>query len=211
MTDEDFELTRRKVLTGLGTIGVAGAAAGAGTMAYFSDTEESTGNTVSAGTLDLTPGASSDGGSFSIAVSGLVPDDSGQEVGYLNLTNDGSIDGLLDYEITGWTDHENGLVGGEGDVDGSGGNPGTGNGELSNVLEIQAYVDRSPGDGNRNNDQSMTSGWVGLSGGVVDTNVSVASGETIQIWVDARIPESVGNEVQSDSVEIDAAFHLDQA
>ena len=211
MGDDNIELTRRKVLTGLGTIGVAGAAAGAGTMAYFSDTEESTGNTVSAGTLDLTPGASSDGGSFNISVSGLVPDDGGQEVGYLDLKNNGSIDGELDYEITGWTDYENGLVGGEDDADGSGGDPGAGNGELSGALEIQAFVDRSPGSGGRNEDGSLTSGWVGLSSGIVDTNVSMSAGESIRIWIDARIPSGTGNEVQSDSVEIDAAFHLDQA
>jgi predicted ribosomally synthesized peptide with SipW-like signal peptide len=48
-----FELTRRRVLGGLGTIGVASAAAGLGTSAYFSDTESFVGNTLEAGELDL--------------------------------------------------------------------------------------------------------------------------------------------------------------
>ena len=47
------ELSRRKVLAGLGAIGVASAGAGLGTSAYFSDNESFTGNTLTAGTLDL--------------------------------------------------------------------------------------------------------------------------------------------------------------
>lgn len=208
---EKPELTRRKILGGMATIGAASAVAGAGTMAYFSDTEESTGNSVSAGTLNLTTGPSSDGSSFNISVSGLAPDDSGEEVGYLQLSNTGSIDGYLNYEITDWTDYENGRNDPEVDAgDGSGGNPGAGAGELSNYLEIQAFVDRSPGNGTRNNDESITSGWVALSSGRVDTNIPLAAGETVRIWVDARIPSGTGDVVQSDGVDIDAAFYLDQ-
>ncbi|MBX0324333.1 VWA domain-containing protein [Halomicroarcula sp. F13] len=52
MTDK-FELSRRKVLGGLGTIGVASAGAGLGTTAFFSDTESFDGNQLTAGSLDL--------------------------------------------------------------------------------------------------------------------------------------------------------------
>jgi len=192
----------------MATIGAASAVAGAGTMAAFSDTEESNNNLVSAGTLDLQPAGSSDGSGFNMSVSGLAPDNAGQEVGYLNLKNAGSIDGTLDYEITGWTDNENGLLDPEqeaGDTD-----SGPGNGELSNVLQLQAFVDRTPGNG-RDQDISLTSGWVPLTPGRVQTNVPVSAGETVRIWVDARIPSGIGNQVQSDEVEIDAAFYLDQA
>ena len=195
----------------MATIGAASAVAGAGTMAAFSDTEESNNNLVSAGTLDLEPAGSSDGGAFNMSVSGLAPDDSGQEVGYLNLENAGSIDGTLDYEITDWTDNENGLLDPEQDAgDTTGGNPGAGNGELSNVLEFQAFLDRTPGNG-RDEDVALTSGWVPLTTGRVQTDVPVSAGETVRIWVDARIPSGTGNAVQSDGVEIDAAFYLDQA
>jgi len=53
MTDESLDLTRRKVLGSIGVVGVAGAAAGYGTTAYFSDTESIQNNTLSAGALDL--------------------------------------------------------------------------------------------------------------------------------------------------------------
>ena len=48
-----LELTRRRLLGGLGTIGVASAGAGLGTSAYLNDTEEFENNMMTAGTLDL--------------------------------------------------------------------------------------------------------------------------------------------------------------
>ncbi|MFB6102285.1 MAG: VWA domain-containing protein [Haloplanus sp.] len=53
MTDDDFELSRRKALAALGTIGVASAGAGLGTSAYFSDQETFENNRLVAGELDL--------------------------------------------------------------------------------------------------------------------------------------------------------------
>lgn len=71
MTDGKIELNRRRVLGGIATVGIAAAAAGAGTFAAFSDTENSSGNTVQAGTLDL-----ESAGSASFPMTGLVPGDS---------------------------------------------------------------------------------------------------------------------------------------
>lgn len=48
-----FELSRRKALIGLGTIGAAGAGAGMGTSALFSDEEEFENNSITAGTTNL--------------------------------------------------------------------------------------------------------------------------------------------------------------
>jgi len=53
MTDDNFELSRRKVLGSMGMMGVAGAAAGFGTSAYFSDTEQFLNNALAAGELDM--------------------------------------------------------------------------------------------------------------------------------------------------------------
>jgi len=49
----DIGLSRRKMLLGLGAVGVASAGAGLGTTAYFNDTETFEGNTLTAGTLDM--------------------------------------------------------------------------------------------------------------------------------------------------------------
>ena len=53
MTDRFVELTRRKILGSVGTVGAAGAAAGLGTSALFSDQESFTNNSITAGTLDM--------------------------------------------------------------------------------------------------------------------------------------------------------------
>jgi len=50
---DDFQLTRRKALAALGSIGVASAGAGLGTSAYFSDQETFENNQLTAGTLDM--------------------------------------------------------------------------------------------------------------------------------------------------------------
>ena len=72
-SDSTIELNRRRVLSGLGVIGLASAGAGAGTMALFSDTETSSGNAVQAGTLDLNDGVSSASFSIGGGSSGLEP------------------------------------------------------------------------------------------------------------------------------------------
>ena len=53
MSNDDFQLSRRKALAALGTIGVASAGAGLGTSAYFSDQETFENNRLVAGELDL--------------------------------------------------------------------------------------------------------------------------------------------------------------
>ena len=52
-TNDTIGLARRKVLAGLGAVGVASAGAGLGTTAYFSDTESFDDNTLTAGQFDL--------------------------------------------------------------------------------------------------------------------------------------------------------------
>jgi len=58
MSEDKFNLSRRKALAALGTIGVASAGAGLGTSAYFSDQETFENNQLTAGTLDLGVGYS---------------------------------------------------------------------------------------------------------------------------------------------------------
>ena len=99
--DDTFKLTRRRALGGLAAAGAASAAAGAGTMALFSDTESSSGNTVQAGTLDLEVGSTE---SLDIDVSGKPPGWSGQYSA--NVDNAGSVAGGLRVEVnvTGTSD-----------------------------------------------------------------------------------------------------------
>ncbi|GGM67141.1 putative ribosomally synthesized peptide with SipW-like signal peptide [Halarchaeum rubridurum] len=85
MSDEKINLSRRKVLGGLVTLGAAGAASGAGTFALFSDQESSTNNTVQSGTLDLTDPTTT----MDASVTALAPGKSTS--GSVTLTNGGSL------------------------------------------------------------------------------------------------------------------------
>ena len=53
MSDEEFELSRRKTLFGLGATGIASVGIGMGTDRYLSDREELAGNTIQTGELNL--------------------------------------------------------------------------------------------------------------------------------------------------------------
>lgn len=68
MSDENsgFELTRRRLLGGITATGAAAAATGAGTFAYFRDTETSRGNQVQAGTANLDIHDGGDGVNFTV-------------------------------------------------------------------------------------------------------------------------------------------------
>lgn len=87
MQDNGFELTRRRVLAGLGGIGAAAAGAGLGTSAYFNDTESFDGNTLTAGELDLlvhydfTVDQGSASGNFDGPMSGTVQGNTDAEAG----------------------------------------------------------------------------------------------------------------------------------
>jgi predicted ribosomally synthesized peptide with SipW-like signal peptide len=84
---------------------------GGGTWAYFSDTETSTGNTFTAGTLNLVPSTSGTGpaGKYAVTAGGdgingnvvlvrLAPGDSGSIT--WTLTNNGNLDGTLSMAST---------------------------------------------------------------------------------------------------------------
>jgi len=104
MTEDDnsgFDLSRRKVLGGVLTVGAASAATGAGTMALFSDSEESNNNSVQAGTLDLTVGGNN---SSTLSVSNIAPGDSGRTA--IAVNNAGSLDGSLDVNVSDVTPND---------------------------------------------------------------------------------------------------------
>lgn len=96
MKDTGFQITRRRVLAGLGGIGVAAAGAGLGTSAYFNDTESFDGNSLTAGELDLlvhydfmVDQGSADGnfdGPMSGTVQGNTDSETGAEISY-NLSD----------------------------------------------------------------------------------------------------------------------------
>ena len=86
----------KKILISLMSIALVIGLVGVGTMAYFSDTETSTGNTFTAGTLDLTVDGANDPLLVKFTLTDLAPGSSGT-ITYV-LANVGSIDGYVDIQ-----------------------------------------------------------------------------------------------------------------
>ena len=158
--NNDIGLSRRKMLVGLGAVGVASAGAGLGTTAYFSDEESFENNTLTAGELDLfvhvdysedqgsyaqysTPtgtfidgnvvGGEEDGEPLSIVVDDLKPGDSGEGEFCFSIVDNPAYMWMCG-ELT--ANDENGQTEPEAAVDATGGDPGEGAGELADAMEV---------------------------------------------------------------------------
>lgn len=91
---ESVRVSRRRVLGGLAAIGAASAATGAGTVAYFTDSESSTGNTIEAGTIELSFGGSE---TFTFSTELAPTQDTSDSV---TLVNGGSVSGSVDIDVS---------------------------------------------------------------------------------------------------------------
>lgn len=94
----------KKILLSLLTIALVSAVAVGATRAWFFDSEASTENSFTAGTLDLVLGA---GNPIPFSATNVVPGQDGN--GKVTLTNSGSINADLDVKITNFVQAENGL------------------------------------------------------------------------------------------------------
>jgi predicted ribosomally synthesized peptide with SipW-like signal peptide len=194
----------RKLFLSLAVIGITSAIAIGATSAYFSDTETSSANTFTAGTLDL----KLNGGDQDVSVTfgGMNPVHSQPNFGYV-LKNAGTIAGKLTINNISVTDAENGILEPEaaaGDVTDS-------VGELSSVLNIRIWVDI-------NSDGYISAGEPMLYNGLMknlpsslDTGVTLNGGNQTRIaavvdwWATAN-----DNLAQSDSSVLDMTFTLTQ-
>ncbi|WP_136689928.1 TasA family protein [Halorhabdus amylolytica] len=208
----EIELTRRRVLGGLITVGAASAAAGAGTFALFSDTETSSGNEVTAGTLDLQIDPD-DSATTSLSVGDVKPTDGGAIV--LELTNAGSIDANVAGVTVESITESDGTADEFTDTDTSG--------DLADNLEIEAFVLNSePSEGEGISDSEINSGGTTVisdgttlssAGGTSNSPsspVSLNPSETKYLVVNYHVPD-VGNVIQGDTVTFDLTAEIEQS
>lgn len=189
-------LTRRRLLGATLTTGVAAAGAGAGTSALFSDTEASTGNTIQAGTLDLSVGSDV---SLSASVTNARPGQTGTLVA--DVRNDGSVEGGLSVGVN-VTGHA------EGDTPES--EPTyPRSGELRDELEVEVGFDDDTSDSARHPVLTAASiGTVDLEGRR-DALKRLAAGDTTNLYVDWAVDANATNDIQGDSLEFEVVvgFH----
>jgi len=225
---------KRKVLLSIIIIGVVGALIGAGVFAYFSDTETSTGNTFTAGTmnLDLTD-ASDDGTESEVATwvfSDIAPGDT-DGVARLTITNTGTLSGYLDLSGIAVANAENNDPAtdeAEAADDADTSND-TGGGELGANLLVQIWIDADNdglvgGSGGTLTEESIyPAAAIGAADpgvtGVLDNiaasynldellNTGAPNSTYIALLYD--LPGATNNTVQGDSATLSFTVELDQ-
>jgi len=201
---------------------VAGIFAGAGSLAIFSDTETSKGNTFTAGTLDLKVSSTEsplgdDPYIVHFSLSDMKP---GDETGYYKwvLKNVGSLTGTVTIEINAIANKENGRNEPEKKA-GDTGPPG----ELGDYLEVgmgfgpsgwscpSAYYGIWQGF-----NYVISDGWTYSATYTLGPNEEVAwfmkfsLDDDLTLWDGAFFIDVDDNIIQGDSLEFDIIFHLEQ-
>jgi predicted ribosomally synthesized peptide with SipW-like signal peptide len=181
----------KKILVSMMVIGLVAALAGAGLYAYFSDTETSSGNTFTAGTLDLKVDGKDDPEvPVYFEVSDVKPGDSGSK--NIVLSNVGSIDGVAYLTFTNVVDSPGTTPEPE---------PTPDYGELSENLYIGVIV----------GGETIAEGCLSELTEAIELGTIGAEGSltvTISWSIDG---ETVGNEIMGDIVTFDMLFSLEQA
>jgi len=205
----------KKILASTLIIAVASMLIGAGTVAYFSDTETSKGNkfTVDCGPdLELAPCGSQPYLPFDVG--DIKPGDSG--VADVNLHNAGA-DGWLSMKIINCVNAENGLIEPEAEA----GDTTPDVGELGSKLYLEIWFDDN-NDGERQvpwpggGEQPIAKGYVDDLCGVkipIDGDPTydiMESGMTWTIGIKWSLASDVGNIIQSDSLTFDIEFTLSE-
>lgn len=221
----------KKILFSLMVVMLLIGLVGAGVVAYFYDDETSTGNTFSAGTLDLTTAQRPQSGFSNATPSGTkiiqinneAPGDSG--TGTIGLYNVGTLNGELDI-VFGAVANTPGV-----ETEPELADPlNTSGGDLGSYAQMAAYVDVDQSGGWNVGDVGLdpttnhtyyTSGalvyatvntWSGKSystgTGVVTIPATTGSDDFVLNW---NIPTTVGNAIQGDGLTFDVTFTLEQA
>lgn len=154
----------------------------------------------SSSSVDLT----ADGSTLLVDISGIAPGDHGQNS--IRFENSGDATGRLIVNDTTVTDHENSLL----DPEEAVGDDAT-TGELSSALRVRLLVSYS--DGTTDYLFGTSSNYVTLQsidGESRESTGTLAGGEQATVTFEWTLPESTGNEVQSDGSEFDLDFVLRQ-
>lgn len=209
----------KKIIASLAMIVLVGTLVVGATRAIFSDTETSFDNTFVAGTLDLKVDGEDDGATVAhIELSDMKPGDT--QTYSWTLSNSGSLTGKPWIEIVNLVDSENSCNEPELTVPDS--TCGDLEGELSDYLFLQINAPGITGYWHPNKPECISPSLKNCPLGTWEA-LGPVIGNTGEIWeqiapfssvkpmvLEFSIPESVGNIIQSDSVEFDIVFHLDQ-
>jgi spore coat-associated protein N len=216
----------KKLILLLGALIAVVALLSAGTFAYFQDTETSSTNSITAGTLDLNiNGGNANYNILTISAANGYPGNSGSA--YTLIKNVGSLDAELDIALGAATNTEStGTTEFEADVTG-----GAGVGELGGVAKIVVWIDKDK-DGAFDNgsdivlksDGSTSTASADYTAAPATVNAyashtydavvaTMAATDEYRLYINWQIPFGVAadNSFQGDAVSLGATLTLEQA
>ena len=188
-------MKRKIAMLAIGAM-LAVALIGGGVYAYFSDTETSSGNGATAGTLDL---VLNDNVAKVMSFSNVKPGDSGAD--NFKVRNAGSINGDLTVDISN-------IVNGPGTTPEP--EPLPDNGELGANMNVVFWIDS---DNDKVQDVTEVELYSGTMNGATlpSDSMAMTAGAETYIGFSWSIPTSVGNVIQGDTVTFSIGFTLNQA
>lgn len=195
----------KRIILSLAIIAAVGAIAVGATTAYFSDNETSTGNTFTAGTLDL----NLDGANINVVkftVDNVKPGDTGSGIWVIN--NVGTIDGFVDLESISQVNDDNGCN--EPETEDGDTTCGAGQGDLGVNLNIDLFVDADNNGIKGAGEATIYNGAVSGLAANYEQNLSLGASETNYVTLNWAVPTTAGNEIQSDSLVLNLTFELAQ-
>jgi predicted ribosomally synthesized peptide with SipW-like signal peptide len=196
----------KRILISLSIIGVVAAIAIGGTVAYFSDTETSAGNTFVAGTINLQVG-DNDPTTWNFQVGDVKPGDKGAEE--VLVKNIGGNKGYLHIAFANLINDDVDCPDPEADVDTTCGAEKIG--ELAENLDVIVYLDEVQDDNFDMDDDTLI--YQGKVKGILQGdlfNYLLPSGVSKDLRIEWKLDSSVGNIVQTDKTGFDIVFELTQ-
>ena len=224
---------KKRILISLLAIVAAAAIVIGGTTAFFSDTETSTGNTFTAGAIDLKIDSTTSYNGEPVPTatwtekdlvptadkffnfSDIKPGDFGENTISLHVINN---DAWVCADISNLTDLENGQTEPEALVDTT---IGTNEGELSQNMDWKIWRDDGAGGGiagdnvQNGSEETLATGHP-VNGVLAVYDSTTATGpllgdNTGYLGISWSLPSETGNEVQTDSLTGDISFYVEQA
>jgi len=193
----------KKFLFSLVVLGITSVLAVGATTAYFSDTETSSANTFTAGTLDL----KLDGGDTDIVKFSPTVRPGSQPKGTFRFKNVGSLPGKLILSSVTITDRENGRI--EPEIEANDTTDGVG--ELSFLVDLTIFYDVDKSGWYSPGDIEVFDGRVNTLSSALDLISNIPAGEEENIVFIFNWQSSPNdNLAQGDDFILDLAFTLEQ-
>lgn len=201
----------KKILISSFIIAAVSAGGYFGSQALFTDTETSTTAQFTVGTLDLDVDNNNGQAFDNFEVSNIGVDETLEGGRTWTINNTGSLPGRLTFALDNLVNYENGCNEPEALVDTTCSDPGPGEGDMGPVVDVTVLFNDQlvvTSDYAEASQPSYEAQWLSnLSNG--DRIIPPGGSVTVTMnWVVDH--DSYGNEVQSDSLEFDTVFTLDQ-